>query len=123
MRFTAPLPEGREVETLRRLERVIGIRNETKVLLSRSLVEPGIFGIAGSVLIWSERLSESLDDLHLEAIFAHEVWHIRRRDNLTAAVHMALKALFWFYPVVWWLGGSITGRARTRMRRRRFGNG
>jgi uncharacterized protein (TIGR03435 family) len=30
--------------------------------------------------------------------------HVRRRDNLTSAVHMVVEALFWFHPLVWWLG-------------------
>ena len=48
--------------------------------------------------------SENLEDAHLEAILAHEVWHVRRRDNLAAAIHMMVEAIFWFYPLVWWLG-------------------
>jgi hypothetical protein len=38
-----------------------------------------------------------------EAILAHELSHLRRYDDLTAAVHMIVQ-VFWFYPVVWWLG-------------------
>jgi hypothetical protein len=38
---------------------------------------------------------------------AHEVWHVRRRDNLTAAIHMIVEAIFWFYPIVWWLGARL----------------
>src|SRR5207247_7549837 len=32
---------------------------------------------------------------------------VRRRDNLAAALHMAVEALFWFYPLVWWLGTRL----------------
>ena len=39
----------------------------------------------------------------IEALLAHEVCHVRRRDNLVAAVHMVIEALFWFHPLVWWL--------------------
>ncbi|HUL83429.1 MAG TPA: M56 family metallopeptidase, partial [Gammaproteobacteria bacterium] len=31
----------------------------------------------------------------------------RRCDNLTAAVHMFVEALFWFHPLVWWLGARL----------------
>jgi uncharacterized protein (TIGR03435 family) len=54
-------------------------------------------------LIWPEAISERLDDAQLEAILQHEVWHVRRRDNLAAALHMVVEALFWFHPLVWWL--------------------
>ena len=54
-----------------------------------------------------EGLSERLDDSHLEAILAHELWHVRRRDNLAAAIHMSVEAIFWFHPLVWWLGARL----------------
>ena len=56
------------------------------------------------VLLWPEGISRHLEDAHLEAIVAHEVWHVRRRDNLAAALHMLIEAVFWFHPLVWWLG-------------------
>jgi bla regulator protein BlaR1 len=43
----------------------------------------------------------------LEAVLAHELCHIRRRDNLVAAVHMVVEALFWFHPLVWWIGARL----------------
>lgn len=33
--------------------------------------------------------------------------YARRRDNLTAALHMFVEALFWFYPVVWMIGRKL----------------
>ena len=37
----------------------------------------------------------------------HELAHWRRRDNLTAAVHMLVEAVFWFHPLVWWIGARL----------------
>jgi uncharacterized protein (TIGR03435 family) len=104
IREGVPLREGREVEALRRVERLGGIRTPTEMFLSRDSLEPGIFGIARPVLVWPEGISERLYDAHMEAILAHELWHIRRRDNLAAAIHMVVEAIFWFHPLVWWLG-------------------
>src|SRR5204863_9231542 len=42
-----------------------------------------------------------------EAVLANELWHVRRRDNLAAAIHMVVEAIFWFYPLVWWLGARL----------------
>jgi bla regulator protein BlaR1 len=106
-KHAAPLQEGREIEALRRMERIGGIRRPLAMLLSRNSLEPGIFGIARPVLVWPEGISQHLDDQHLEAILAHEVWHVRRRDNLFAALHMLVEAVFWFYPLVWWLGARL----------------
>jgi bla regulator protein BlaR1 len=107
IREAAPLRSGREVETLRRLERMQGMRRPIEMLLSQSSLEPGIFGIAHPVLIWPEGISEHLEDAHLEAILAHELGHVRRRDNLAAAIHMLVESIFWFHPLVWWLGARL----------------
>ena len=32
---------------------------------------------------------------------------MRRRDNLTAAIHMLVEAVFWFHPLVWWIGARL----------------
>src|SRR5215472_13607447 len=107
MKTARPLSDGREVGALRRIERIAGIRKPIEVLLSRASLEPGIFGIARPTLIWPEGISGHLEDPHLEAVLAHEVWHVRRRDNLFAALHMLVEAAFWFYPLVWWLGARL----------------
>jgi uncharacterized protein (TIGR03435 family) len=104
LREAAPLRAGREVEALRRVERRGGIRKPIQLLLSAASLEPGICGIVKPVLVWPKGISEHLQDAHLEAILAHEVWHVRRRDNLAAAIHMVVEAIFWFHPLVWWVG-------------------
>jgi TonB family protein len=40
-------------------------------------------------------------------VLEHELAHWRRRDNLTAATHMLVEAMFWFHPLVWWLGTRL----------------
>jgi bla regulator protein BlaR1 len=40
----------------------------------------------------------------MEAMLAHELCHVRRRDNLTSAMHMVVEVVFWFHPLVWWIG-------------------
>jgi bla regulator protein blaR1 len=107
LRTAQPLLKGREVEALRRSERMAGTRKPIAMVSSRASMEPGIFGIARPVLIWPEGISEHLEDAHLEPIVAHELWHVRRRDNLAAAIHMVVEAVFWFHPLVWWLGARL----------------
>ena len=107
LRNAEPLREGREVEMLRRLERLGGRRKRIEFFLSPASLEPGIFGMGRPVLVWPKGISEHLGDAHLEAILAHEVWHVRRRDNLAAALHMLVEAVFWLHPLVWWLGARL----------------
>jgi bla regulator protein BlaR1 len=106
-RDAVSLPKGREVEALRRTERIAGIRQRIEIRLSRASIEPGIFGIVRPVLMWPEGISTHLDDAQLDAILTHEVQHVRRHDNLAAAIHMVVEAIFWFHPLLWWLGARL----------------
>ena len=74
------------------------------VVSTPTLLEPGIFGIFEPVLLLPQGITERLAPAHLEAIVAHELCHVRHRDNLAAAIHMLVEAVFWFHPLVWWLG-------------------
>ncbi len=70
---------------------------------SAARLEPGVFGIFRPVLILPEGITERLTGQQLEGILAHELCHVRRRDNLTGALHMIVEILFWFHPLVWWI--------------------
>jgi hypothetical protein len=37
-------------------------------------------------------------------VIAHEFCHVRYRDNLVASLHMLVETVFWFHPLVWWIG-------------------
>ena len=43
----------------------------------------------------------------MKAILVHERCHIRCHDNLVAAIHMLVEAIFWFHPLVWWIGARL----------------
>jgi len=62
-----------------------------------------VFGVVRPVLLWSRSLGLRLSDREVDAILAHEVSHVRRRDNLMAVIQMAVEAVFWFHPLVWWV--------------------
>jgi len=66
-------------------------------------LEPGVFGVFRPVLLLPAGLRERLTPAQFEAIVAHELCHVRRRDNLSSAIQMVVEALFWFHPVVWWI--------------------
>ena len=77
------------------------------VLSAPSLVEPGLLGLWRPVLLLPETLPSHLSQVETAAIIAHEACHLRRRDNLTAALHMLVEAVFWFHPLVWWIGARM----------------
>jgi bla regulator protein BlaR1 len=102
------LVRWRRVHALRRLaNRVDTLEFAVPVMSAPGLVEPGIVGVFRPVLLLPEGIWERLDRAQMDAILAHELCHVRRRDNLTATIHMAVQAIFWFHPPVWWLGARL----------------
>ena len=69
--------------------------------------EPGICGILAPVLLLPQGISTRLTSTELDSVLEHELCHWWRRDNLTGALHMLVAALFWFHPLVWWLGSRL----------------
>jgi uncharacterized protein (TIGR03435 family) len=92
---------------LRRLERQAGRRRRLPIVSSDVPFEPGVFGIRSPVLLWPRHITEHLDDEQVETVLIHELAHVRRGDNLAAAVHMFVQGVFWFHPLVWWLGARL----------------
>jgi uncharacterized protein (TIGR03435 family) len=76
-------------------------------LVSQALLEPSVFGVCRPVLLLPQGIEQRLSREQLHSVIAHELCHIRRRDNLLSAVHMSVAAIFWFYPVVWWIGSRL----------------
>jgi bla regulator protein BlaR1 len=74
---------------------------------SPTLLEPGVFGVLRPVLLLPDGIGERLTPNQLQAILAHELCHVRCHDNLAAAVHMLVEAVFWFHPLVWWIGKRL----------------
>lgn len=77
---------------------------DVPVLITPHRIEPGVVGIVRPVLLLPERLMDRLSPAQLRSILTHESCHVRRHDNLMAAMHMAVQAIFWFHPLVWWVG-------------------
>jgi bla regulator protein blaR1 len=75
-----------------------------RAMCSRTSWEPGVFGVFRPVLLLPEGIFERLAPAQLQAVIAHELCHVRHRDNLIAATQMFVETIFWFHPLVWWIG-------------------
>ena len=72
-----------------------------QIKTSDTSMEPGLVGILQPAVLMPAGLMAHLSDAERDSILAHEISHLRRRDNVTAAIHTTVEALFWFYPPVW----------------------
>jgi bla regulator protein BlaR1 len=75
--------------------------------MKTAVLEPGVFGIFQPVLVLPEGLGDRLTAEQLQAVLTHEARHIECFDNLTAALHMIVETIFWFHPLVWWIGARL----------------
>jgi uncharacterized protein (TIGR03435 family) len=109
VRLAAPFNEGRELDALRRAQRAAGLTRRIELRSSTAAAEPGVFGVFRPVILLPSGIADRLDSGQLVSIITHELCHIRRNDNLIAAIHMLVEAIFWFHPLVWWLGALLVG--------------
>jgi beta-lactamase regulating signal transducer with metallopeptidase domain len=78
-----------------------------EVRASPGLIEPGVVGWIRPLLLLPQGISKRLTPAEINAILAHELCHVRRRDNLLVSIHMIVEAVFWFHPLVWWIGARL----------------
>jgi beta-lactamase regulating signal transducer with metallopeptidase domain len=81
----------------------IGLRHSPPVLLVPARIPPMLWPARGGPrLLLPEKLTADLRGDELDALLAHELAHVRRRDHWVRLVEIAATALFWWYPVTWW---------------------
>jgi bla regulator protein blaR1 len=107
VRRVAPITSGREYDALQRVRRDMGITPEIKLVISGTTMEPGILGVLRPFLLLPNGIADRLTDAQLDVIIRHELCHVRRHDNLVASLHMLVEAIFWFHPLVWWIGSRL----------------
>jgi uncharacterized protein (TIGR03435 family) len=83
------------------------VPSDVEIRTALTVLEPGVVGFWKPVILLPVGIDAYLTERQLAAVVAHEVCHVRRRDSLTAAVHMLVEALFWFHPMVWWIGARL----------------
>jgi beta-lactamase regulating signal transducer with metallopeptidase domain len=93
----------RAAEAIARTARSLpGMPDDVRV--SDADIEPAVARVFQPVVLLPSALLDRLEPEQLQAVLAHEREHIARRDNLTAHFQRLVEALFWFFPLVWWIG-------------------
>ena len=94
----------RRIRTAVRTGRPVRVDAPIRAVSSPTLLAPGVFGVLRPVLLLPDGIRDELTPAQLRGVIAHELCHVRRHDNLVAAIQMFVETLFWFHPLVWWLG-------------------
>lgn len=80
----------------------LGLRREIRTLTSSSLRSPAVFHWLFPVLALPSQFSDDFSDAQQEAVLAHELAHLARRDPVWQSVAMLACAVLWWQPLSWW---------------------
>ena len=95
------------------VSRRVGLSRSPRLLITSLPIGPAVFGIWRTIIVLPQSALDEDRLENLEAVLAHELVHVRRRDPLHALVQLAAVSLWWWNPVVW-----FASRAATRERER-----
>jgi TonB family protein len=92
---------GREAATLEDLKSRLNVSRPVRLVVSSRFAEPAVWRALRPVIVLPRGLSERLSDGEFESVLTHELFHVKRFDNLFGSLQMLVCCLFWFHPLVW----------------------
>lgn len=95
-------------QVLRRLQAAMRVAGTVGLGVSRRVLGPCVLGWWRPLILVPASALTGWDGAQLEALLAHELAHIARRDYLVNVAQRAVEALFFYHPAVWWLSTQVT---------------
>jgi beta-lactamase regulating signal transducer with metallopeptidase domain/tetratricopeptide (TPR) repeat protein len=92
-----------EHDAMRLAKASIGLHRAVDLCITSADRVPGARGWYRPCVVLPDLLSEQLSEAELQAVMAHELAHVARRDNLFAAMVRVVVSVFWFHPLLWWI--------------------
>lgn len=103
--IAAPLTTERAL--VERLRTALGIRVRVLVHESAHVAGPLIIGVLTPMLLLPVGLATGLSNRELEAVFAHELAHVKRYDYAINLLQSVVEVLYFFHPALWWLSARV----------------
>ncbi len=66
-------------------------------------LSPGVRGLLRPTILLPDGLISELSEVEMDAVLAHEIAHIQRKDLWVAAAARIITCVFWFHPFLWWM--------------------
>jgi bla regulator protein blaR1 len=95
------------LETLENLKNKIGLKQTIELVESALVRSPIVVGHLKPMILFPIGAINRLNPNEVEAILAHEIAHILRKDYLFNIIQSIIEALFYFHPAVWWLSSVV----------------
>jgi hypothetical protein len=100
-------PTSAALDFLSSRSHAVGLKHPPRLKQSGALSVPATVGIRRPVILLPAGWRTWTKD-KLEAVLAHEISHVARRDALTQFLSLLHRAIFWFSPLPWWLDRQLT---------------
>ncbi|GAB3824394.1 M56 family metallopeptidase [Pontibacter rugosus] len=85
----------------------LGIKGAIRLVESALVQVPMAIGVAKPVILFPLGAITGLPSAQVEAILAHELAHIVRKDYLLNLLQSIMDMLFFYHPAMWWLSGVV----------------
>ena len=92
---------------LARAARRMGMSSTPGIFESALVKVPMVTGYLKPIILMPATVISGLSPQELEAIFLHELAHIRRHDFIVNLIQTLLETLFFYHPAVWWLSSTL----------------
>lgn len=89
------------------IRRKLGLANAVALRLSQAVLTPCVTHIVRPIIWVPASLIARMPANQLEALIAHELAHVLRKDWLWNGLQHVVEALLFYHPAVWWLGKRI----------------
>ncbi len=93
--------------SFQRLTKKFGLGSRVRLLISKTIPGPVTYGWLRPAVLLPAQMLTGLPPELLEALLAHELAHIARRDYLANLVQSAIEVVLFYHPAVWWLGARL----------------
>jgi beta-lactamase regulating signal transducer with metallopeptidase domain len=100
VRKTGAAP-ARATEITRQVAARLQCPHRPEIRISNGSFPPLLWVIGRPVIVVPSRILSELDDSELSAVIAHEVCHLKRRDNWVRWFEVAVLGFCWWHPVAW----------------------
>jgi len=97
---TASLPES-FYDAIARCAKSLELRRAPKVVLTRKVACPAVFGVVRPVLLMPAGYLSKMTRRDTEHMLLHELAHIKRGDLWVHGFYMLLQVVYWYNPLLW----------------------
>lgn len=107
VRVSRPTDDAILAATFEELRTTLGVTARVALRISTQVATPMAVGLLWPTVILPVSLLSGMPHVHVRALLAHELAHIRRYDYLVNFLQLLAEAAFYFNPALWWISRQI----------------